>query len=194
MLLSGFVLPYADELLDQVQAVVGVAPWRQMQTPGGRQMGVAMSNCGAVGWISDRHGYRYAATDPRSGQPWPAMPVIFSDLARRAAAQAGFADFEPDCCLLNRYRPGTRLSLHRDQDERDFTAPIVSVSLGIAATFLLGGQQRRDPVLRIPLRHGDVVVWGGPARLRYHGILPLKPDTHPRLGSQRFNLTFRKAL
>jgi alkylated DNA repair protein (DNA oxidative demethylase) len=156
-------------------------------------MSVAMSNCGPLGWVSDRSGYRYAALDPENGRSWPPLPGPFLDLARRAAAAAGFAGFEPDACLVNLYEPGTRLSLHQDRDERDYSAPIVSVSLGLPAVFLFGGLRRGDPAARVPLGHGDVVVWGGPARLRFHGVLPLKPGDHPRLGPRRFNLTFRRA-
>ena len=165
-----------------------------MQTPGGFAMAVALTNCGALGWISDRRGYRYVATDPDSGQRWPPMPEAFARLATAAAAAAGFAQFEPDACLVNRYVPGARMALHQDKDECDFTAPIVSVSLGLPATFLFGGALRADRAARIVLVHGDVVVWGGEDRLRYHGVAPLKDGRHDVLGAQRLNLTFRKAL
>jgi alkylated DNA repair protein (DNA oxidative demethylase) len=164
-----------------------------MHTRGGFTMSVAMTSCGDVGWTSDRRGYRYAARDPDSGRPWPTMPPAFACLATDAAAAAGFNGFAPDTCLLNRYAPGARMALHQDRDERDFDAPIVSVSLGLPATFLFGGHARADHAVRIPLQHGDVVAWGGEDRLRYHGILPLKDASHPLLGSQRINLTFRKA-
>jgi alkylated DNA repair protein (DNA oxidative demethylase) len=180
-------------LLESLERVVAAAPLRRMTTPNGLRMSVAMSNCGPLGWVSDRAGYRYAALDPESGRPWPPLPAPFLDLARGAAAAAGFAGFAPDACLVNRYEPGTRLSLHQDRDERDHSAPIVSVSLGLPAVFLFGGLRRSDPAARVPLGHGDVVVWGGPARLRFHGVLPLKPGEHPRLGARRFNLTFRRA-
>jgi alkylated DNA repair protein (DNA oxidative demethylase) len=156
-------------------------------------MSVVMSNCGTFGWISDRRGYRYSPDDPQSGESWPSMPGAFARLARDAAAAAGFVDFAPDACLVNRYAPGAKLSLHQDRDEKDFSQPIVSVSLGLPATFLFGGLRRSDKQLRVPLMHGDVVVWGGPARLRYHGVLPLKEGAHPLLGGYRINLTFRKA-
>jgi alkylated DNA repair protein (DNA oxidative demethylase) len=156
-------------------------------------MSVAMTSCGKVGWVTDRAGYRYAARDPETGEPWPAMPPAFVALAQSAAAEAGYPGFAPDSCLINRYEPGTRLSLHQDKDERDFTQPIVSVALGLPATFLFGGPQRRDPTVRYALRHGDVAVWGGPSRLRYHGVAPLKPGDGPRLGPVRINLTFRRA-
>ncbi|WP_233203319.1 DNA oxidative demethylase AlkB [Chitinimonas sp. BJB300] len=193
VVLHGFALPEENALLADITPLLAAAPFRQLVTPGGYVMSVAMSNCGQLGWVSDLKGYRYAALDPQTNQPWPAMPPIFLQLARRAAAVAGFAGFEPDACLINCYQPGARLSLHQDRNERDFDAPIVSVSLGLPATFLFGGLQRSDRSQRISLQHGDVVVWGGPARLRYHGVLALKPGNHPLLGAQRINLTFRKA-
>lgn len=191
--LRAFALAHDDALLAAIEAVIASAPLRHLITPGGLRMSVAMSNCGALGWISDHRGYRYAALDPLSDAPWPAMPSAFRSLAADAATAAGYAGFEPDACLINRYLPGTRLTLHQDRNERDFDAPIVSVSLGIPATFLFGGDARVDRQQRIPLQHGDVVVWGGPSRLRYHGILPLRDNTHPKTGASRFNLTFRKA-
>lgn len=191
--LPGFALPLADELQTAVQAVAERAPFRHLVTPGGFTMSVALTNCGTLGWTSDRRGYRYSPTDPATGHPWPAMPAPFSRLAREAAAMAGFDGFAPDACLVNRYAPGARLSLHQDKDEHDYGAPIVSVSLGMPAVFLFGGLARADKTMRIPLQHGDVVVWGGEDRLRYHGVLPLKDQPHPVLGSLRINLTFRKA-
>lgn len=191
--LPGFALPFAGELLPALRAVAQDAPFRHMVTPGGFTMSVALTNCGALGWTSDRRGYRYSPTDPDTGQPWPAMPESFARLAREAAAAAGFDGFAPDACLVNRYQPGARLSLHQDKDERDYGAPIVSVSLGMPAVFLFGGLERSGKAARIPLQHGDVVVWGGEDRLRYHGVLPLKDQPHPALGSLRINLTFRKA-
>ncbi|SDS36720.1 DNA oxidative demethylase AlkB [Pseudomonas oryzae] len=193
LLLRGFALPCVDELLPALAKVEAVAPFRIMLTPGGQAMSVALTNCGELGWISDRRGYRYSPLDPLSGQPWPALPQAFLRLAREAATAAGFADFTPDACLVNRYLPGTRMSLHQDRDERSFAHPIVSVSLGIPAVFLFGGQARRDPAQRVPLLHGDVVVWGGADRLRFHGILPIKEAVHPLLGAQRINFTLRKA-
>ena len=186
---------WADEaaLLGGLEEIARCAPFRHMTTPGGFRMTVAMTNCGELGWITDRTGYRYDRRDPESGSAWPPMPEAFRNLATRAASTAGFDGFEPDACLVNRYEPGAKLSLHRDGDERDFTQPIVSVSLGLPATFLFGGASRSDRTLRIPLAHGDVVVWGGPSRLRFHGVLPLKEGEHARLGRQRINLTFRKA-
>lgn len=193
LLLRGFARPAQHALLADVQRVVAAAPLRHWVTPGGLRMSVAMTNCGALGWVSDRRGYRYDPIDPERGVPWPAMPESFRTLAAQAAAQAGFDGFAPDACLVNRYRPGTKLSLHQDRDERELNAPIVSVSLGLPAVFLFGGLQRGDKALRVPLRHGDVVVWGGPSRLRYHGVLPLAEGEHVLLGAERINLTFRRA-
>lgn len=193
VVLRGFARACADEIRDALAEIVAAAPFRHMTTPGNRRMSVAMTNCGAFGWFSDRSGYRYSAVDPDSGRPWPPMPAVIATLGAEAAAAAGFAGFEPDACLVNRYAPGTQLSLHQDKDERDFDAPIVSVSLGVPATFLFGGLRRRDPLARVRLEHGDVVVWGGPARLRYHGIARLAAAEHPFAGSDRVNLTLRRA-
>lgn len=193
VLLRGFARGEEARLVRAMREVIAASPLRHMITPGGFRMSVAMTNCGALGWVSDRRGYRYDAIDPESGRPWPAMPEAFSALARRAAAQAGFEVFEPDACLINRYEPGARLTLHQDRNERDFSQPIVSVSLGLPAVFLFGGDARGDEQRRLPLAHGDVAVWGGPARLRYHGVLPLRDGEHPSLGRYRFNLTFRRA-
>jgi len=193
VVLRRFVLADEAAILAALNAVIAAAPLRHMVTPGGFRMSVAMSNCGALGWVTDASGYRYDPVDPDSGRPWPAMPDTFCTLARATAARAGFDGFTPDACLINCYAPGARLSLHQDKDERDFTQPIVSVSLGLPAAFLFGGARRNDPYLRVPLTHGDVVVWGGAARLRYHGVAPLKEGEHALLGRQRFNITFRKA-
>lgn len=193
VVLRGAARANAEVLLADVQTILALAPWRHMVTPGGLKMSVAMTNCGACGWVSDARGYRYDAVDPLSGQAWPEMPASFRALAASAAAQAGFAGFAPDACLINRYVPGTRLSLHQDRDERDFTAPIVSVSLGLPAVFLFGGMRRADKPQRVRLAHGDVVVWGGPSRLAFHGVAPLADGDHPLLGPLRINLTFRKA-
>lgn len=193
MLLPGFAVAVEDPLLAGVDAVTAEAPFRHMVTPGGFTMSVAMTNCGALGWVSDRRGYRYDAVDPETGKPWPPMPDAFRNLAERAAEGAGFPGFLPDACLINRYRPGSRLSLHQDRNEIDMTAPIVSVSLGLPATFQMGGDRRAERPQKVELGHGDVMVWGGPARLRFHGVLPLRKGEHPRLGPWRVNLTFRKA-
>jgi alkylated DNA repair protein (DNA oxidative demethylase) len=194
LLLPGYAIAEASELFAAVCSVVAAAPWRHMVTPGGLTMSVAMSNCGQVGWVTDRHGYRYTDTDPDSGKPWPAMPPVLKTLARRAASAAGFAGFEPDACLVNRYEPDSRLTLHQDRNERDFDAPVVSVSLGLPALFLFGGLKRADPTRRIPLQHADVVVWGGAQRLAFHGISKLAEGEHALTGRCRINLTFRHAL
>lgn len=192
-LLRGLALPQQQSIWQALQAVITQAPLRHMHTPGGLQMSVAMTNCGPLGWVSDHRGYRYQPLDPLNQQPWPAIPAEFLALAQQAADLAGYADFSPDACLINQYAIGTKLSLHQDKDERDQAHPIVSVSLGLAANFQFGGLQRSDKLLRTQLQHGDVVVWGGPSRLRYHGILPLKSGMHPYIGPFRFNLTFRRA-
>jgi DNA oxidative demethylase len=193
LLLRGFAATRAATLLADLQRVLEAAPWRHMLTPGGYRMSVAMTNCGALGWVSDARGYRYDGIDPESGRRWPALPASFAELANEAAAQAGFAGFAPDACLVNRYQPGARLTLHQDRNERDFGAPIVSVSLGLPAVFLFGGATRKDRTKRVALAHGDVVVWGGPARLFHHGVLALKDGEHALTGAQRINLTLRKA-
>lgn len=193
VLLHGRALAAASVLCSGVQAVTARAPLRNMQTPGGYRMSVAMSNCGPLGWVTDRGGYRYASHDPDTGLPWPDMPTGFAEFAGSAAQAAGFDGFIPDACLINRYAPGSRMALHQDKDEQDFSAPIVSVSLGIPAIFLWGGLQRSERPARILLEHGDVFVWGGPDRLRFHGVLPLKPGSHPLCGNARINLTFRCA-
>ena len=190
--LHGFALAEADALLAGIAGVAAQAPFRHLVTPGGHTMQVAMTNCGRYGWCSDRRGYRYDRLDPQSGNPWPAIPPAFLRLATDAAREAGFAGYVPDACLVNRYAPDTRLSLHQDRDEDDRVAPIVSVSLGLPATFLFGGFARGDKTVRVALVHGDVVVWGGADRLRFHGVLPVKPGHHPVVGGQRLNLTFRK--
>jgi alkylated DNA repair protein (DNA oxidative demethylase) len=192
-LLPGFATALADALPALLQPLWCEAPLRHMVTPSGARMSVAMSNCGQAGWVSDRHGYRYERCDPQNGRPWPAMPPMLHDLAQRAAAAAGFQGFEPDACLTNCYAPGTRLTLHQDRDERDLNAPVVSLSCGLPATFLFGGLRRRDAVRRVPLLHGDVVVWGGTQRLVFHGVAPLADGEHPIAGRCRINLTFRRA-
>jgi len=193
-LLRGCASERAAALLAAIDAVARVSPFRHLITPGGFTMSVAMTNCGDVGWVSDATGYRYDALDPTTGKRWPAMPAAFRELAAQAASAAGYDGFAPDACLINRYAPGAKLSLHQDRDERDRGAPIVSVSLGVPATFLFGGTKRNDAVRRLRVEHGDVVVWGGPSRLAYHGVLPLAEAQHPLTGALRMNLTFRKAL
>ncbi len=194
IVLRGFATACADQLKADVEAVAASAPFRHLVTPGGYRMSVAMTNCGALGWVSDRRGYRYDPLDPESGRPWPALPAAFAALARDAAARAGYPGFVPDACLINRYAPGAKLSLHQDRDEKDLRAPIVSVSLGLPAVFAWGGDARGDKVRRVPLHHGDVAVWGGPSRLRFHGVLALGDGQHPFAGGHRINITFRKVL
>jgi alkylated DNA repair protein (DNA oxidative demethylase) len=192
-LLTRFAESQAPALLAAIDDIRRVSPLRHMVTPGGWAMSVAMTNCGEVGWVTDRSGYRYDAIDPATGRPWPSMPTVFSTLAATAAARVGFAGFAPDVCLINHYRPGARLSLHQDRNERDLSTPIVSLSLGLPAIFLWGGQQRADRPSRVPLMHGDAVVWGGVDRLTFHGVHPLAQGVHPMTGAGRYNLTFRKA-
>jgi len=193
VLLRGLAKPFESDLIAALRDIAGQAPFRHMLTPGGHQMSVAMTNCGSLGWVTDCTGYRYDKDDPNTGKPWPAMPSSFRELAAQAADRAGFGAFAPDACLINRYQPGARMSLHQDRDEQDFGAPIVSVSLGLPAIFLFGGLKRSDKPRRFRLEHGDVVVWGGPARLAFHGVAPLADGEHALMGRQRINLTFRKA-
>jgi alkylated DNA repair protein (DNA oxidative demethylase) len=192
MLMHGFGLAWEADVLRDIEAVLTQAPLRHMVTPGGHTMSVAMSNCGALGWVSDATGYRYSPHDPQSGQPWPAIPGSGLELAQRAAALAGYPKFQPNACLVNNYVPGAKLSLHQDKDEFDFSAPIVSLSLGLPATFLFGTPLRKDRPQRYRLVHGDVVVWGGPSRLAYHGVAALVDGNHPLMGRRRLNLTFRR--
>jgi len=194
VLLRGFALHDAESLLDAVARIARAAPFRFMQTPGGFRMSASMTNAGAAGWVSDRRGYRYDARDPDSGKPWPKLPAAFTTLAGAAATAARFEGFVPDACLINRYEPGARLSLHQDKNERDFSQPIVSLSLGLPAVFLFGGLTRTDTPRRVRLEHGDVAVWGGPSRLAFHGIAPLKDGEHPATGRCRINVTLRRAL
>ncbi|MEJ2630712.1 MAG: DNA oxidative demethylase AlkB [Acidihalobacter sp.] len=193
VLLHGFAAAEATQLMEAITGVYAQAPPRHMITPGGHRMSAAMSNCGRYGWVTDHRGYRYETTDPDTGRPWPPIPGVIATLARRAAAAAGHADFEPDACLINRYAPGAKMSLHQDRDEQDFSAPIVSVSLGLSATFLFGGSKRNERPRRIVVQSGDVIVWGGSARLNFHGIAPLPEGEHPLTGTCRINLTLRRA-
>jgi alkylated DNA repair protein (DNA oxidative demethylase) len=194
VLLRGFAADVGPRLIDDLAKIVEIAPFRHMVTPGGFRMSVAMTNCGNAGWVSDAKGYRYDASDPVTGMAWPSMPEPFRQLATDAAQEAGYERFEADACLINRYEPGARLTLHQDRNEQDYSAPIVSVSLGLPAVFLFGGASRKDRPRRMRLESGDVVVWGGATRLAYHGIAPLKDGEHPLTGRCRINLTFRKAL
>jgi DNA oxidative demethylase len=194
LIMRAYALEMELAIVDALQLVVSVSPFRHMTTPGGHRMSTAMTNCGAVGWVSDLQGYRYDPCDPLSGEPWPSMPEIFTKLAVKAAAAAGYNDFAPDACLINRYEPGARLTLHQDKNERDVSAPIVTVSLGLSAKFLFGGLRRSDRPLRTVLNHGDTCVWGGRSRLAFHGIDPIKAGDHPIMGRARVSLTFRKAM
>ena len=194
VVLRRFALGTETQLIAALRAIIDEAPFRHMVTPGGQTMSVAMTNCGSAGWVSDSKGYRYDPIDPLTGKPWPQLPVPFLELARRASMEADYGNFEPDACLINRYVPGARMTLHQDKDEIDFGAPIVSVSLGLPAKFLFGGLRRSDRPRHIILNHGDAVVWGGPSRLAYHGVDTLKDGEHPATGRCRINLTFRKAL
>ena len=191
-LFPGFARADATALQAAIHSVIEAAPLRHMVTPGGHEMSVAMTNCGPLGWVSDARGYQYSPTDPQTGQPWPAMPSVLRKLAIHAAERAGYPAYEPDACLINRYIPGARMSLHQDKDERDAAAPIVSLSLGLPATFLFGGMKRADRPQRYRLAHGDVVVWGGPSRFVFHGVAPLAEGHHLDVGGHRFNVTFRK--
>lgn len=193
LVLRGFALPYVESVLTALGMIQAASPFRHMVTPGGFTMSVGLTNCGELGWTTDRRGYRYTRADPQTDAPWPAMPQAFMELAIAAGVAAGFPEFRPDACLINRYVPGARLTLHQDRNERDFSAPIVSVSLGMTATFLFGGLKRANPPAKVPLHHSDVVVWGGEDRLRFHGVMPLKGSPHALLGLKRINLTFRKA-
>lgn len=191
--LRGYALPWLERLLPELRRVLAQSPFRQMVTPGGFTMSAALSSCGDLGWTTDSTGYRYSPIDPNNQQPWPALPAALRELAVMAAADADFDDFEPDACLINRYVPGAKMSLHQDKNERRYAAPVVSVSLGLPAIFLFGGHERSDKTQKVSLFHGDVVVWGGVDRLRFHGVMPIKPGTHPVMGPQRINLTFRTA-
>ncbi len=192
VVLRQFATAATTDILTTLDGLIADAPLRQMQTPGGGKMSAALSACGDYGWVSDRRGYRYAAIDPLTQQAWPEMPDLLSTLAARAAAAAGYPHYSPDVCLINCYETGAKMGLHQDKDELDFSAPIVSVSLGVPANFQFGGAKRTDKPVKIPLQHGDVVVWGGPARLNFHGVLTVRKALHPLTGSRRFNLTFRK--
>lgn len=188
----GMIVGEAPAILEHIDRISELAPLRHLVTPGGKKMSVAMSNCGALGWVSDHAGYRYQGHDPLTAKPWPAMPAQFLALAQRAAALAGYDNFQPNACLINRYGVGARMGLHQDRDERDLSAPIVSFSLGLPAKFIWGGLQRTGQTRRFMVEHGDVLVWGGPDRLRFHGVAPLPPGRHPLTGEVRFNITFRQ--
>ena len=190
-LLRGFA--DSARLMPLVERVAESSPFRHLVTPGGQTMSVAMTNCGPVGWVSERSGYRYDARDPLTGRAWPPMPGEFLELALCAAALGGFRDFAPDACLVNRYSPGSRLTAHRDADEQNYAQPIVSVSMGLPASFAFYGLTRGGKGRTVPLADGDVLVWGGPSRLVYHAVRPIKPGVHRVTGGFRYNLTFRHA-
>src|ERR1051326_6291192 len=183
VLLRGFASAKAPLLIQEVERIAQLAAFRHLTTPGGYGMSVAMTNCGRVGWVSDRTGYRYDPLDPDTGLYWPAMPEVFLDTARRAAGEAGFPNYDPDACLINRYVAGAKLSLHQDKDETADWPPMFSVSWVFPAVFLWGGKRRKDPVRRLPVENGDIVVWGGPARFVYHGVARLKNGEHPLTGA-----------
>ncbi|WP_432697140.1 DNA oxidative demethylase AlkB [Marinobacterium sp. YM272] len=193
VLIKAYAAAHTDWVLTELRGILRQAPLRSMRVPGGHSMSVRTSSCGEYGWVTDETGYRYVRQDPVTGLPWPAMPKSMLELAQRGALDTGFAGFAPDSCLINCYRPGARMGLHQDRDECDFSQPILSLSFGLPATFLFGGQRRRDPVKRFPLEHGDLLVWGGVSRMVYHGVAPLARATHPQLGELRLNLTFRRA-
>ncbi|XID74449.1 DNA oxidative demethylase AlkB [Alkanindiges sp. WGS2144] len=193
VVLRGLVNPMEKELIRVIEQITAISPFRHMRTAYGGSMSAALTSCGELGWVADQQGYRYQAIDPLTGQPWPSMPALFLRLAQQAASQAGFESFRPSSCLMNEYTVDARMGLHQDKDEINLNYPVVSVSLGIPAIFLWGGLNRKDATQKIGLFHGDVVVWGGVDRLRFHGIAPLKPACHPLLGERRINMTFRQA-
>jgi len=193
VVLRQFLVSRSDELADAIKTIEQQAPFRHMKTAGGFTMSAAITGCGDYGWISDRRGYRYSKVDPVTEQPWPEMPKILYEVGQQCASEAGYNNYQPDACLINRYVPGSKMSLHQDKDEKDFTAPIVSISLGVPATFLFGGPQRSDKTIKVPVTHGDVVVWGGKSRLFFHGVSPIKQAYHPFWGDNRINITFRVA-
>lgn len=192
-ILPGFANTNTNTLLAAINSVIELAPLRQMRTPGGFEMAARITNCGYFGWVTDKQGYRYQTTDPETGLPWPAMPELIYQLAVDAASACGFDHFTPDVCLINCYQPGAGMGLHQDKDEKDFSAPIVSISLGVPAIFLFGGNKRQDKPCAHLLKNGDIVVWGGQDRLRFHGVQPIKLAHHPMTGQKRFNLTIRQA-
>lgn len=192
-LFKGYATQSTDWILERLREILRLSPLRQMQIPGGHRMSVRTSSCGSLGWISDLSGYRYSDIDPMTGRPWPEIPAALLDLVSTGAAAADYPGFIPDSCLINCYRPGAKMGLHQDKDEQDRSAPIVSLSFGLPVTFMFGGLNRRDPVKRFPLEHGDMLVWGGASRMVYHGVAPLAQGEHPALGALRLNLTFRRA-
>lgn len=196
VLLRGRAAPTAP-LVEAITMLAAAAPFRQLRTPGGGTMSVAMTNCGRWGWHSDARGYRYVDADPQTGRPWPAMPAAFLALAQAAAEEAGFGLFEPDACLVNRYAVGAQMGAHRDHDELDMRHPIVSVSIGLPAQFVWHGATRGGTPRRVELHDGDVLAWGRSARAGYHAVKRIAaPDLlggGPGGEALRYNLTFRRA-
>jgi DNA oxidative demethylase len=186
--MRGFAEPIADKLSETILKLLEDYPPQTMMTPMGCPMSVKTTSLGQLGWVGSDKGYGYARLDPTTNLPWPEIPNSLLHLAKNAAELAGYRDFEPDCCLINVYNIGTKMGLHQDKDERDFTQPIVSVSLGIPATFLFGGAKRHDPKQKCLVQHG-----GGRSRRFYHGINVIKAGRHVLLGERRYNLTFRRA-
>jgi len=187
-LMRGLAQAQDGEFLEAMQGVLSAAPLHHATTPTGLPMGVMVSDCGTP----EAFRRRWDPANPAVRQMWPPMPRALLDFSLRCAVRAGFPLFRPDTCHVNRYQAGTKLGLHQDRHECDMSQPIVSVSFGLECVFLLGGLERTDSPKRILLEHGDVIVWGGPSRMRFHGVQPLKPGHHPLTGPYRYNLTFRK--
>ncbi|THJ30850.1 DNA oxidative demethylase AlkB [Lampropedia aestuarii] len=185
--------PLAAELVARIEDVLQHSPLYQMATPGGKPLSVRTTSCGTHGWSSDPTGYSYVRHHPLTDQAWPEIPAAWSALATEAAQEAGFAQFAPDTCLINQYGLDSKMALHQDRSEQDLRQPVVSISLGMSALFLWGGMQRSDKPAHVLLHHGDMVVWGGVDRLRFHGIKHLTGAPHPQLGAMRYNLTLRRA-
>lgn len=193
MVLRRFATPVVVALMEGVEAVVAQSPLRRLIVPNGRPMRIEMTNCGLVGWVNIDGRYRYSRVDPLTGRSWPGMPATFRRIAGAAASAAGYPDFQPAVCIINRYAVGADLQMHQDRDDTQDRQPVVSVSLGLPAIFHFGGQGRGEKPLTIPLDDGDVVVWGGASRMHRHGVAPVAPGVHPRTGAYRYNLTFRTA-
>jgi len=188
VLMRSLALPQDNEFFTAAEAIIAARPLHHTTTPSGLPMGVMVTDCGD----SRAFANRWDTANPERMRLWPPMPPLLRDFAIRCAVRSGFPQFRPDACHINRYQAGTKLGLHQDRHECDWTQPIVSLSFGLECIFLLGGLQRTDKPRRILLEHGDVIVWGGPSRMRFHGVQPLKPGHHPLTGPYRYNLTFRK--
>jgi alkylated DNA repair protein (DNA oxidative demethylase) len=188
VLMRGLALAEDREFLAAVDGIAAAAPLHQAYTPAGQRMSIMVTDCGD----SRAFANRWTANNPGSPRHWPPMPEVLREFAVYAASRAGFPRFRPDACHINRYQAGNKLGLHQDRHECDLTQPIVSVSFGLQCTFLFGGFERTSPARHILLEHGDVFVWGGPSRMRFHGVQPLKPGSHLLTGPYRINLTFRK--